>query len=449
MRAGLEGSLRDAVRSGRLAAGTRLPSSRSLAADLGLARNTVADAYGQLVAEGWLRATTGSGTYVNELRAPADAPADTPPRVDPRWRYDLRAGSPDLSLFPRKAWLSATRRVFATASDETWGYGDPRGRVELRNALTRYLGRARGVVTTPDCVVVTAGFTHSVALLCAVLLARGAGAVLTENYGLRSNARIISGSGLRHETVVVDDGGVDIESIRSSPDCGGLILTPTHQFPLGAPLDAQRRGLVVNWAVEGDRIVVEDDYDGEFRYDRQPVGALQALDPQHVVYAGTASKTLAPGMRLGWLAVPASMLDELVVAVEDSGRHPAALDQVILADLIESGLYDRHVRRCRLIYRTRRDTLSRALNRAAPHMHLSRIEAGLHARIELPPGASEDAIVDDAARRGLAVEALSEYRLAPPERGPALVVGYASPPQHAYSAAVARLMAVLADIEDR
>ena len=325
VRAGLETALRDAVRDGRLHPGARLPPSRALAADLGIARNSVAEAYSQLVAEGWLTARTGSGTWVTPhrprpQRAPAAIPAETAPP-----RYDLRPGVPDLGEFPRRAWLAAARAALNAAPDHVLGYPDPRGLPQLRNALAGYLARARGVSVTGDRIVVCSGFTHALALLCQVLRARGGTAVAVEQYGPQAHRRIVRAHGLRCLALPVDgDGAVP----RALGRAAAAVLTPAHQFPLGMTLAPRRRRDFIEWATAGGGLVIEDDYDGEFRYDRQPVGAMQALAPDHIVYAGTASKSLAPGLRLGWLAVPAPLLDEVIAAKEAAGAHASGPDQL-------------------------------------------------------------------------------------------------------------------------
>jgi GntR family transcriptional regulator / MocR family aminotransferase len=439
LRAGLESALRDAVRSGRLHPGARLPSSRALAQDLGIARNTVADAYGQLVAEGWLVARQGSGTRVAD-RAPAAEAAGSEPAGEARPRYDLRPGAPDLSAFPRAAWLRAMRRALNDAPDAALGYGDARGRPELRQALSTYLARARGVRVTPDRLVVCSGFTQGLALLCEALRGRGASTLAMEAYGLPTYRDVAEAGGLRLTALPVDAHGASVAELA---DAAAAVLTAAHQFPLGAPLAPTRRGRTVEWAGATGGVIIEDDYDGEFRYDRQPVGAMQALAPERVVYAGTASKTLAPGLRLGWLALPAELVDDVVAAKSLSDRQTGTLDQLTLAQFIASGAYDRHVRRARLAYRRRRDRLIAALQRDAPHVRVTGIAAGLHALVELPADHDERAVVARAAEHGLALEGLDAYYGSGERQGPALVVGYGTPPEHAFTAAVARLGAAL------
>ena len=427
-RAGLEHDLREAVREGRLAAGTRLPSSRTLAADLGLARNTVAEAYAQLVAEGWLVARQGSGTWVAERAAPeTNEPASE--RVAPTARFDLRPGVPDLGSFPRAAWLAAARRALAVAPDAALGYGDPRGVPELREQLAGYLTRVRRVHVRPSGIVVCAGFGEALRLLCAVLLGRGARTVAVEAFGHRLHRDLIAASGLAVTSIGVDERGAVVDELGDA-----VLLTPAHQFPLGVALDPERR----RQAARSGALVLEDDYDGEFRYDRQAVGAMQGLAPERVVYMGTAAKSLVPGLRLAWLVPPASLLDDVIEAKRAQGAFPAVLEQLTLAELLASGAFDRHVRRVRLAYRRRRDRLLASL----PGHEISGIAAGLHALAHLR-GMSEREAVERAAERGLAIEGLGAYAAAGRSGPPALVIGYGRPPEHAYTAALARLAAAL------
>jgi GntR family transcriptional regulator / MocR family aminotransferase len=445
VRVGLEVALRDAVRTHRLTPGVRLPSSRALAVDLGIARNTVAEAYGQLVAEGWLVAQRGSGTRVAARPPVAEAAPPPPPPVKPP-RYDLRAGSPDSSSFPRAAWLSAARRALSAAPPEALGYSDPRGRPELRQALADYLARARGVYTSPDQIVICAGFTQGLVLICRALRDRGARTLAMEAYGVQGHRGIVADSGLRIQSLPVDEDGADVGQLQ---DANAVLLTAAHQFPLGGALAPDRRSLAVRWASENSGLVIEDDYDGEFRYDRDPVGAMQALAPDHVIYAGTASKSLAPGLRLGWLALPTSFVQPVVDVQALTMRNVSSIDQLTLAELITSGAYDRHVRRARLIYRRRRDQLVTALRRDAPRSQVTGIAAGLHVMLRLESGFDEDELIADAADRGLALEGLGEYSPTNDPRPAALVIGYGGPPAHAYTAAVARLTAVLSEAERR
>lgn len=454
-RAALTRALRDAVRGGRLAPGTRLPPYRSLAADLGLARNTVADAYAELVAEGWLTARQGSGTRVAARTVPAEftksaKPAGSAPR------YDLRQGSPHTGSFPRAAWLAAARRAITAAPNDAFGPGDPHGRIELRRALADYLARARGVRTAPERIVVCSGVADGLRLLARLPAVRRA-PLAVESYGLPFHRGLLDQAGLRTVPLPVDGRGADTSALAATR-ARTVLLTPAHQFPLGVALHPERRAEAVGWARAVGGVVLEDDYDGEFRYDRQPVGAVQGLDPERVVYLGSVSKSLSPALRLGWMALPAHLVGP-VLAVKGV-REPtvSALDQLTLADFIESGGYDRHLRGMRLRYRRRRDLLTAALAEHAPHIPVTGIAAGLHAVLRLPAG-TEPAALRAAAFQSLALDPLSDFRHPAAAPAPAtalvgglkgdgltddgLVVGYAAAPDHAFAAAVAALCGAL------
>jgi GntR family transcriptional regulator / MocR family aminotransferase len=444
IRASLMEALRDAVRTGRLAKGARLPSSRSLASDLGVARNTVVDAYGELVAEGWLTAEQGSGTRVATWTGPRD------PAAAPRTRaritlpvHDLQPGRPDAASFPRAQWIRSARRALTAAPDEAFGYGGPRGRIELRTALAGYLARARGLRADPERIVVCSGVIHGLMLLGAALHARRVRAVAVESHGLDIHRDLLAGAGLRTPAVALDERGARVEELYDLPGVGAVLLTPAHQFPTGVALHPDRRAAVLDWARSSGGFILEDDYDGEFRYDRQPVGALQGLDPEHVVYLGTTSKSLAPGLRLGWLVLPDSLRADLEQVKGDAEFMSGVLDQLTLADFIESGSYDRHVRAMRLDYRRRRDQLVEAVTARSPGVRVTGLAAGLHAVLELPEG-TERAVLQAAAWRRLEIEGISRFRH--PDSAShrdALVVGYATPSGSAWAGALAALCDVL------
>nr|WP_239065309.1 PLP-dependent aminotransferase family protein [Streptomyces sp. S4.7] len=454
-------ALREAVRTGRLTPGTRLPSSRTLAADLGVARNTVADAYAELVAEGWLTARQGSGTRVARRAAPRTRTPSGPPARPSGRRpaHNLRAGSPDLSSFPRAEWLASARRALAAAPHDAFDYGDQRGRVELRTVLADYLARTRGVYADPERIVLCSGFVHGLTLMAQVLAARrgragarggtkGAGAVAVESYGLGFHRDILAAAGLRTPALSIDELGTRTEELTAGMGelrgADAVLTTPAHQFPTGAALHPDRRAAVVDWARGAGGLILEDDYDGEFRYDRQPVGALQGLDPERVVYMGTASKSLAPGLRLAWMVLPRALVGEVIGAKGDVSAVPSAVDQLTLAEFITCGAYDRHVRSVRLRYRRRRDQLVEALAEHAPESRVTGIAAGLHAVVELPPGTDERTAIQAAAWEGLAVQGLSAFRhpSVPPGRE-ALVVGYGAPTDSAWAGALDALCRVL------
>ncbi|MFE0256619.1 PLP-dependent aminotransferase family protein [Streptomyces sp. NPDC059010] len=448
-RAGLERALRDAVRDGRLAPGEPLPATRRLASELGISRNTVKAAYDQLVAEGYLTARQGSGTQVAPLPLPAAEPPEASARArEPR--FDLRPGSPDVGAFPAAAWLRALRRAIATAPSLAYDYGDPRGRIELRNALSGYLGRARGVVAPPERIVVTSGYVQGLALLTRVL---EGGAVGMEDPGLPFHREVVRRNGGAVVPVPVDERGARAGELG---DCAAVVVTPAHQYPTGVTLHPERRRALTDWARVRGGLIVEDDYDGEFRYDRQPVGALQGMAPGQVVYLGTASKTLGPALRLGWMVLPPHLVDAVADAKLHSDHHTESIGQLALAELIESHAYDRHVRACRLRYRRRRDQL---LDRLGARRRVRGIAAGLHALVEVD---DEAEVLARAEAAGLAVGCLGEHwhtaggggaggggrggsggRGLGAGRPQGLVVGYGTPRERVYPEALEVLGQVL------
>ncbi|MFS4097452.1 PLP-dependent aminotransferase family protein, partial [Streptomyces sp. AF1A] len=340
----------------------------------------------------------------------------------------------------RTEWLKAARRALAAAPFHALGYGDPRGRPELRTALAGYLARARGVHATPETVVITAGFSHALGILGRVLRRRGAPVVAVESYGLPPAWEQLRDAGLAVPALPYDARGTDPGPLTGE---GAVLLTPAHQFPMGTPLHPDRRAAVVDWARRTGGLILEDDYDGEFRYDRQPVGALQGLDPERVVYLGTASKSLAPGLRLGWMVLPPSLVEE-VVRTKGGIDTVGVLEQLTLAEFLASGAYDRHVRSCRLRYRRRRDALAAAVAGEAPDVRVTGVAAGLHAVLRLPPG-TEQTVIQAAAWQGLALHGLSYHRhpQAVTEPLDALVVGYGTPSDSAWTGALRALCRVL------
>ncbi|MGI5133476.1 aminotransferase class I/II-fold pyridoxal phosphate-dependent enzyme [Streptomyces sp. CA-106110] len=440
VRRALAEAVREAVRTGHLAPGTRLPSSRQLATDLGLARNTVADAYADLVAEGWLNARRGSGTLVADrmITRPIMSRSADDPSGDPC--HGLIPGSPDLATFPRAAWLKAARRALAAAPDDALGYGDPRGRPELRAALADHLARARGVYASPEHILICAGVSNGLQILSGVLAGRGARNIAVESYGLDRHWGLLEAAGLNTLPLPLDTDGTD-----PVPPVGtdAVLLTPAHQFPVGTALQRNRRTAVVDWARRTGGLVLEDDYDGEFRFDRQSVGALQGLDPDCVVYLGTASTTLAPGLRLAWMALPPRLAEE-AVAAKGQIDSCEVLSQLTMAEFITSGAYDHHVRAARRRYRDRRDALVTALAQNAPKVGVIGTAAGLHTVLGLPPG-TEQRVLQSTVRQGLKVAGLSQYRH---ERSlsamaDALVVGYGVPSDAAWPQELSALVRIL------
>lgn len=418
----VERSLREQIRGGRLEAGSALPSTRGLAAELGVSRGVVTEAYGQLAAEGYL--TTSQGAPVRVATAVRAAPARPPATsLAQSFAYDLRPGLPDLAGFPREQWLRSLRSAVRDSPLDALGYPDPRGAPELREALAGYLGRVRGADAEPEHVVVCTGFMQGLSLLCRALRAHGVERIAVEEPGWHVHRLIVEQSGLEVVVVPVDDRGLCVDALAAS-DAAAAIVTPAHQFPTGVVLAPERRAALIEWAEE-ERLVIEDDYDSEYRYDRVAVGALQGLAPEHVALVGSASKRLAPGMRLGWMLAPSWLTWELSACktVEDGGSE--VLGQLALADFIARGELDRHIRRTRLRYERRREALLGALSRWLPQAVPSSASAGLFELVRLPQGTNESELVRAAAERGVGVEGLALHRHGTREE-PALLVGYAA-----------------------
>ena len=438
----VERSLRDAIRAGRLVSGTPLPSTRALARELGVSRGVVFEAYAQLSAEGYLQARQGAATRVAPRAA--TVPVARPTRgIEPAGEFDLLPGRPDLAAFPRAAWLAAWRRALKQVPDRVLGYPDPRGTVELREALSAYLGRARAVAPDPQRTVVTAGVTQGLVLVCRALRDLGHTALAVEDPGFHLHRWTVARAGLPPVGVAVDGEGVSVDGLIAS-GARAVLVTPAHQMPTGAVLSAARRAELLAWAHEVDGYVIEDDYDAEYRFDRGPVGALQGVDPERVVYAGSASKALANALRLGWLVLPAALARQVAwerIAVDGGGP---VLDQLALADLLGRGELDRHLRRTRRLYARRRDTLLEALARELPEARVTGIAAGLHALILLPDGSDEQRVLATGRAAGIAFHGLSEMRVSPsPTDQPGLVIGYAHLAEPALTRAISALAAAV------
>lgn len=456
----LTGQFRAAIADGRLAAGARLPATRTLADDLGIARGVVVEAYRRLADEGLIGATTGVGTVVMPLSKPPAPRARPSGRAEHRradgvpklpvsaWAWsdrvemDLSPGVPDLAAFPRAAWLRAERAVFAQMTASDLGYGDPRGSGRLRAELTGWLARTRGIHADPDQILIVAGVAQSLALLAQILRARGTTAIGVEDPGARGARDELTHWGMEPMPVPVDGEGMQIDALARA-GVEAALLTPAHQFPTGVVLSAPRRRELLAWAMAGG-LVIEDDYDAEHRYDRAPVPALHASAPEHVAHTGSTSKTLAPGMRLGWLVPPSHLYADLVAAKHASDLGSPAMPQLVLAHLLASGEYDRQLRLVRGRHRWRRDAMLAAIRTHLPQAHVEGVAAGLHLLITLPEheGEIDDAALAEAIRDdGIIVHPLSWHRqLAGP---PGLVLGYAAYPPDRLHDAVRRIAAAL------
>jgi GntR family transcriptional regulator / MocR family aminotransferase len=419
----LERELREAIRSGRLGAGERLPSSREMARELGVSRGLVQECYAQLLAEGFLSARAGSGTRVAEGAERRAVAAPARPDQPPRLEVDFRMGTPDSNSFPRRDWMWAMRDVMRTASAEAFGYGDPRGSRRLREVLAGYLRRVRRADADPELIVVCAGFAQGINLVLRVLAHSGVRTFAFENPGFSSDRANAQRWGLKPATVTVDADGVDVDELAAS-GARGVLLTPAHQAPTGVVLAPQRRQALVRWADEHDATLIEDDYDSEFRYDREPVGALQGLAPHRVATIGTVSKSLSPALRLGWILCPPSLLEAVVAEKHRDDRGSPMLEQLALATLIESGRFDRHLRRMRGVYSSRRQALIDALAEHAGGVTLHGLAAGIHAVAALPPSADEPAIAAAARERSIGLYPMSRYRAGGETRPPQLALGF-------------------------
>jgi GntR family transcriptional regulator / MocR family aminotransferase len=415
----IECGLRGAVRSGRLAAGAALPSTRALARDLGVSRGVVVEAYAQLVAEGFVATRQGARTVVaTGGRAHHLEPA-TPQAQPPR--FDFRPGQPELRQFPREEWARAARSVLRRLRPQQLGYGEPAGTIELRQALAEYLSRVRGVQTRQRQVIVCVGFAQALGVAARTLARRGVRRVAVEDPGQPDTRRLLAEAGLAPVPVPVDGRGLRVDQLEPAKVQAALV-TPAHQFPSGCVLDPERRRELVGWAERRGAFLLEDDYDAEYRYDRQPVGALQGLAPARVVYAGSASKILAPALRLGWLVVPDELLAEAAEVKKYTDLGTPFLEQLVYAEMLRRGAVDRHLRRMRVIYRRRRGALLGALAHHLPRWEPHGAAAGLHVMVLLPPGVDEATVGHAAARQSVRVYPSAHYRV---DAGPAaLVLGY-------------------------
>ncbi len=420
----LIGSIREAIRAGRLPPGAALPSTRGLAAELSVSRGLVSEAYSQLVAEGYL--STRQGAPVRVRAAVRAATQRAPARsLQERFPYHFHPGLPDLASFPRERWVRSLRAALRESPLDALGYGDPRGLPESREALTDYLGRVRGAAADTEQMTICTGFMQGFSLACGVLRGLGVESIALEDPGWHVHRLIAEEAGLQIVPIPVDAEGLRVDELIES-DAAAVVVTPAHQFPTGAILSPARRAALVEWAEREELLIVEDDFDAEYRYDRVAVGALQGLAPERVLYIGSASKRLAPGMRLGWMLTPSWLAWQIAAAkaVHDGGSE--VVGQLALRDFIVRGELDRHVRRMRTHYQRRREALLEALARHLPDARISdpaRPAAGLFELVMLPDGVDEPALIKAAAARGVGMEGLSLHRFTP-GGSPGVLLGF-------------------------
>jgi GntR family transcriptional regulator/MocR family aminotransferase len=457
LRSQLETGLRDAIRDGRLHAGERLPSSRGLARELGVSRGLVQECYGQLLSEGYLDSRVGSATRVAPRAYPGAYPAHgsapdqarhpVRPAPLPRLIADFRSGVPDLASFPRGDWVWAMREACRDVATADLDYGDPRGSGALREVVAGYLRRVRAAAAGPENLIVCTGFAQGLNLVLQVLIRRGVGRVAFEDpgHGDAETSTSVRSAGLAGAQVVhvpVDDLGIDVAALAAS-GARAVVVTPAHQSPTGVVLAPARRHALVEWASRQDGFIVEDDYDSEFRYDREPVGVLQGIAPDRVFTLGTVSKSLAPTVRLGWVIVPPALAGEVAAAKTLSDRGTSGLDQLALAALLTSGRYDRHLRRMRGVYARRRTALIESLGRHAPGVRLTGLAAGFHAVAHLPGTADEQTVVAEALRRSVGLYGMGPFRVRPGAAPPQLVLGFGLTGERAIETGIAAVADLL------
>ncbi|OLF06413.1 MocR-like pyridoxine biosynthesis transcription factor PdxR [Actinophytocola xanthii] len=415
-------ALRSAIREGRLVEGAVVPPSRVLAEELGCSRWAVTEAYGQLVAEGYLSARVGSATRVSwSPETAASGPAARVVPAHPPVRYDLAPGLPDLRAFPRRRWADAVRAVAGSAVHYDLGLPDPAGHAVLRTTVAEYLRRSRGADAQAATVSVCAGVTDGLVRTCRALRAEGITDLAVEDPGWGRLRAAATSAGLRVHPVAVDQDGLRVEDLAQGP-ARAVVVGAAHQFPTGAVLSPPRRSRLVRWAREVGGFVIEDDYDAEFRYDHHPVAVMQGMDRNRVFLLGSVSKTLSPALGLGWLVAPPAMAAALRAA-NPVAVAPPVLDQLALATFIERGWYDAHLRAARRRFRTRRDLLVRTLGAEVPEGRVAGTAAGLHVLLHLPDGTDTAAAVAAAAATGLRLATLADYRSGQSAE-PALVLGY-------------------------
>ncbi|GAA2833861.1 aminotransferase class I/II-fold pyridoxal phosphate-dependent enzyme [Kribbella solani] len=411
---------RAAVLDGRLQSGHRLPSTRDLARQMSVSRAVTQAAYDQLHAEGWIAGRTGAGTFVTDVVPLQPAVRRrTPHREDPDKRLlTLRPGIPYIAPTPDPGWRRAWREVSAQAPPR--GYDDAAGLPTLRAALAEHVGRVRGIACGPENVLVTNGTVHGLRLLLTATSAPG-GRIAIEDPGYLNAVTAARDHQLEIVDVPVDEDGLRVDALTDDVDA--VYVTPSHQYPLGFRLPVARRNELVRWARRTGALLIEDDYDSEFRYDVAPLPALAQLDLDRVVHLGTLSKTLSPALRLGWMVASEPMIDRLTTFRAETGDWPGWPMQAALLAMLRDGYLDQAVRRGRRLYADRRTLTCAAL---APYGEVIGQDAGLHITLLLPNHTDDQSLATQARAAGVVIAPLSEYRRTTPGP-PGLVIGYATP----------------------
>jgi GntR family transcriptional regulator / MocR family aminotransferase len=446
LRAQLEDQLRDAIRTGRLQPDERLPSSRELARAMRLSRGLVQDCYAQLQGEGYLTSRPGSATRVAAAATVHPDPSPRDPNTTARPRHviaDFRSGVPDLGLAPREDWAWAVREVCQTIPNAAFDYPDPVGEPHLRDVLAAYQRRVRAAAAASDQLVICTGMAQALGLVLQALAAYGISTLAFEDPGAGTwTTALAVRAGIGALPIPVDENGLDTAALERS-HARAVLVTPAHQWPTGVVLTGQRRQQLIAWARRRRGMIIEDDYDAEFRYDRDPIGSMQGLAPDCVISLGTVSKSLAPVLRLGWVVAPGPLLESLARSKNFADRGGPGLDQLALATLIESGRYARHLRRVRAEYAKRREVLIAALARHAPGLPVSGLAAGFHAVLHLPTGTDENQLIDQASQRGVGLYGMAALRHATGTHEPHLILGFGDTGQHAITAGIAAVADLL------
>ena len=421
IRSQLEEALRREIQEGRLRAGTKLPPTRTLARELGISRSVVVEVYGQLAADGFIEAVQGAGTRVRALAPPAAQELRSVTRRPLSTAF--ATGLPDPAYFPQREWLRAYGSVFSGSSSQPLGCPDPRGRIELRTTLAGYLSRVRGLRTSSSQLLICNGVSQVLAVVARALLTRGSSRIGVEDPCFAPHRRLLASCGMQPVPIPVDRQGLVVEKLRQA-GVDAVLVGPAHSYPSGAVLSGRRRRELVAWASEHDALIIEDDSDAEFRFERTPVGALQSLAPENVVYAGSVSKVLDPALQIGWVSSPQRLVPDLLGAKVIADDATATFGQLALARFVEEGGFARHIRRVRPRYRARRDRLLGELRAQAPELRPQGSEVGLHLFVPLPADVREADVIAAAKQDGLHVEGAAHHWADPDAGVPAVLIGY-------------------------
>lgn len=443
--------IRLSIVQGELRAGEQLPSTRQLARDLGVSRIIIVEVYDQLLAEGYLESRQGSGTYVAEgaslevirrehfpvVQAFADSSAEDSRLID------FRSGLPALDLFPRKLWGRLGVRVCAESSPSVFGYNDPEGCAELRTALARSLAKTRRVRCHPDQLVITAGAAQAFSLVARLLLS-SRDQVIIEDPVTYDVQRIFSAAGARLSPIQVDEDGMQTALLPREIHPAFVFVTPSHQFPLGGLLPIQRRIHLIQFARTARCYIVEDDYDSEFRYSGTPVSSLQELDPEHVIYVGTLSKSLSPALRLGYVVLPLPLIEQCRLLKQLTDLHSPVVEQLTLARFIEEGHLARHILKMKRIYRKRREALITALTTNFPQcVRISGDATGLHLIAEFHGRAFTKQMLADLEEAGVRLYPVERHAIRKDCHQSKVILGYGNLTPDEIEEGVRRMKTVL------